>query len=79
MEVVHSRRREGLARRVVDALLEWGAEQGAVSAYLQTMPDNIAALRLYQPYDFVTHHRYRYLAPGPAARGRQPGGRDPSR
>lgn len=70
VEVVHARRREGLARRVVDALLAWGAEHGAVSAYLQTMPDNTGAQALYEPYGFVTHHRYRYLAPGPGARAR---------
>jgi GNAT superfamily N-acetyltransferase len=70
VEVVPTRRREGLARRVVDALLDWGAGQGAEAAYLQTMPGNAAALMLYAPYGFVTHHRYRYLAPGPGARVR---------
>ncbi len=69
VEVVPARRREGLARRVVDALLAWGAEQGARSAYLQTMPGNEGALALYAPYGFVTHHRYRYLAPAPGREG----------
>ena len=41
-----------------------------MSAYLQTMPDNTAALALYEPYGFVTHHRYRYLAPGSGAPAR---------
>jgi N-acetylglutamate synthase len=67
VEVVVSRRREGLAGRVVDTLLEWGAASGARWAYLQTLPENSAALALYRPYGFVTHHRYRYLAPGPDA------------
>ena len=67
MEVQPGRRREGLARRVVNALLAWGAERGARSAYLQTTPDNPAALALYAPYGFVTHHRYRYWHPTPAA------------
>jgi len=79
VEVVPQRRREGLARRVVDALLEWGTGQGAGAAYLQTMPDNSAALALYAPYGFVTHHRYRYLAPGPDARGRPAPGPDRAR
>ena len=70
VEVVPSRRREGLAARVVDRLLEWGAARGAESAYLQTMPGNAAALGLYRPYGFVTHHRYRYLAPAPGAPAR---------
>ena len=72
VEVVPDRRREGLARRVVDALLTWGAEQGARSAYLQTMPGNDGALALYAPYGFVTHHRYRYLAPAPGRAGPGP-------
>ena len=70
VEVVPERRRQGLARRVVDALLAWGAEQGARSAYLQTMPGNEGALALYAPYGFVTHHRYRYLSPGSDLAGR---------
>ncbi len=63
VEVTADRRREGLARRVVDALLAWGAEHGATSAYLQTLPANAAALALYERYGFVTHHRYRYWRP----------------
>ena len=67
VEVVPWRRREGLGRRVVDALLSWGAERGARSAYLQTLPGNTAALGLYAPYGFVTHHRYRYWGPSDAS------------
>ena len=79
VEVVPSRRREGLARRVVDALLDWSAGHGAEGAYLQTLPGNSAALTLYAPYGFVTHHRYRYLAPGPAVRRRPAAGRPAGR
>jgi ribosomal protein S18 acetylase RimI-like enzyme len=56
-------RREGLARVVMTALLEWGAERGATTAYLQTRGDNPAALALYDALGFVTHHTYRYLTP----------------
>ncbi len=63
VEVIPDRRREGLGRRVVDALLAWGAEHGARSAYLQTLPGNAAAIALYEAYGFVTHHRYRYWRP----------------
>ncbi len=56
-------RREGLALRVMAALLEWGAEQGATTAYLQVLGDNTAALGLYERLGFSEHHRYRYLAP----------------
>ncbi len=63
VEVVPERRREGLARRVVDTALAWATAHDADKAYLQTMRDNTAALALYAPYGFVDHHEYRYLEP----------------
>ncbi len=63
VEVVARRRGEGLALAVVEALLAWGASRGAVSAYLQALATNDAALRLYAGYGFSTHHTYRYLTP----------------
>ncbi|MFY9916486.1 MAG: GNAT family N-acetyltransferase [Nocardioidaceae bacterium] len=63
VEVAPSHRRQGLATAVVEALLEWGASRGALSAYLQTLPDNVGALRLYSGFGFATHHSYRYLVP----------------
>lgn len=56
-------RRSGLALAVVRALLDWGASQGATTAYLQVLSDNLPALRLYEGLGFREHHRYRYLAP----------------
>jgi len=64
VEVAPEHRRRGLARQVVDALLGSAVTAGARWCYLQTMPDNTAALRLYEPYGFVTHHRYHYVVPG---------------
>jgi N-acetylglutamate synthase len=64
VEVVPERRREGLARRIVDTALSWAADQGADKAYLQTMRDNTAAIALYAPYGFADHHEYLYLQPG---------------
>lgn len=58
-----SYRRQGLGLRVMAALLEWGAEQGATTAYLQVLGDNAPALALYDGLGFAEHHRYRYLAP----------------
>ena len=55
------RRRGGLARSVVGALLPWAAERGASTAYLQVRADNAAGLALYHRFGFVTHHAYRYL------------------
>lgn len=69
VEVAPEHRREGLARQVVDALLDWAASQGARWCYLQTMEHNEAALRLYAPYGFTTHHTYRYVVPPPGSAG----------
>ncbi len=54
-------RRRGLGLAVMGALLDWAAEQGAGTAYLQVLADNHAALTLYERLGFVTHHAYRYL------------------
>ncbi len=56
-----ARRRKGLAAAVMGVLLEWGAERGATTAFLQTRGDNPAGLALYDRLEFVTHHAYRYL------------------
>ena len=63
IEVSPEHRRQGLGAAVMDALLEWGAERGATTAYLQVLGDNAPALALYAGLGFVTHHAYRYLAP----------------
>ncbi|WKN49553.1 N-acetyltransferase [Nocardioides sp. Arc9.136] len=62
IEVDPERRRQGLGLRVMAALLGWGAEQGATTAYLQVLADNEPAVALYDRLGFVEHHRYRYLA-----------------
>ena len=62
IEVSPEHRRQGLGLAVMAALLEWGAERGATTAYLQVIGDNTAALALYERLGFVTHHAYRYLA-----------------
>ena len=63
IEVAPEHRRQGLALVVMDALLEWGAERGATTAYLQVLADNAPAIGLYERLGFTTHHAYRYLAP----------------
>lgn len=62
IEVSPEHRRQGLGLAVMDALLEWGAERGATTAYLQVLGDNAPALALYEQLGFTTHHAYRYLA-----------------
>ncbi len=54
-------RRQGLGSGVLRALLEWGAEGGATSAYLQVEVGNARAVGLYERLGFLTHHSYRYL------------------
>jgi GNAT superfamily N-acetyltransferase len=63
IEVRPDHRRRGLALGLMEALLEWGAEQGATTAYLQVLGDNEPAIRLYERLGFREHHRYRYLTP----------------
>jgi N-acetylglutamate synthase len=63
IEVDPGQRRRGHGLTVMAALLEWGAEQGATTAYLQVLGDNTGALELYRGLGFTTHHAYRYLTP----------------
>jgi GNAT superfamily N-acetyltransferase len=62
IEVSPAHRRRGLGLAIMAALLEWGAERGATTAYLQVLGDNEPALGLYERLGFTPHHRYRYLA-----------------
>ncbi len=57
-----TRRRHGLATATIAALLEWGVEQGASTAWLHVETDNAPALALYESLGFVAHHRMRYLS-----------------
>ncbi len=56
-------RRQGHARAVMSALLEWGAERGASRAWLEVLTENDAALRLYASLGFSEHYRYAYRTP----------------
>jgi ribosomal protein S18 acetylase RimI-like enzyme len=62
LEVHPDHRRQGLGLAVMAALVEWGAERGATTAYLQVLGENAPALALYDRIGFATHHGYRYLA-----------------
>lgn len=61
VEVAAASRRQGLGTRIVEASIVWARQHGADKAYLQTMADNAAAIALYEPYGFHTHHKYVYL------------------
>ena len=62
VEVDPAERGRNLGLLVMAELLEWGAERGATTAYLQVLGDNARAFALYEGLGFVEHHRYRYLA-----------------
>lgn len=64
LEVAPAQRGRGLALAIMAALVEWGTAQGATTAYLQVLGDNVPARRLYEPMGFAPHHSYRYLTPG---------------
>ncbi|EON25064.1 MULTISPECIES: GNAT family N-acetyltransferase [Nocardioides] len=62
LEVDPSHRRQGLGTRVLAELLDWGASQGATTAWLHVETDNHAGLATYERLGFVTHHTNRYLS-----------------
>jgi GNAT superfamily N-acetyltransferase len=68
IEVAPQHRGQGLGLAVMAALMEWSAERGATTAYLQVLGDNARALKLYAGLGFEPHHSYRYVA-GPAPVG----------
>jgi GNAT superfamily N-acetyltransferase len=62
IEVDPAERGRRLGLLVVAELLDWGAERGATTAYLQVLGDNTRAFALYDGLGFREHHHYRYLA-----------------
>lgn len=56
------RRRSGAAQRTMDALESWSASQGAGSAVLQVVEDNVPAIELYRRrgYEIAGRYHYRY-------------------
>lgn len=56
-------RRQGVARRIMQALLAWGEEMGADLAFLQVASGNGAAVRLYEQLGFATAYTYVYAGP----------------
>ena len=51
-------RRRGLARKIVETLLEEGKKAGARRAYLQVVADNDPAIRLYEDLGFSPAYTY---------------------
>ena len=55
--VMPSRRRQGIARRLLDALCAAARAQGASRMLLEVAADNDAALGFYETYGFTTINR----------------------
>jgi GNAT superfamily N-acetyltransferase len=55
------RRRSGVARALLDSVLSAAQRRGALRLSLQTEPDNIGALRLYEQHGFVPVTGLRHL------------------
>ena len=66
--VTHPRRRgRGHARRLLTALIAWGAENGAAGVCLQVAADNAPALALYRSLGLARElYRYHYRREPPA-------------
>ena len=61
--VAPGHRGSGRGRALVGALLHWGAQAGASSAYLQVRAQNTPALRLYESLGFRVAYHYHYRVP----------------
>jgi GNAT superfamily N-acetyltransferase len=54
-------RGSGLGSAVLRSVLDWGAERGATTTYVQVVAANSAAQELYESKGYEVHHRYGYL------------------
>lgn len=65
MQTAATHRRQGLARAVLAALMEWARPVGARQAFLQVHPENQPARALYGALGFESQYEYWYRQPPP--------------
>ncbi len=66
--VAESHRRTGIGTRLLEALIAWGRDEGAETAFLEVLDDNLGARQAYRRSGFVDRYAYRYLTdPGAGA------------
>lgn len=58
-------RQQGLGKKLMLTILNWGKSRGAKQAYLQVMTDNAPAVRLYTSLGFSEQYTYWYLQTPP--------------
>lgn len=75
LAVAPEHRGGGRGRALVQALLQWAADAGAASAYLQVRAQNTPALRLYESMGFKTAYSYHYRVPAGVASSPGPEGK----
>jgi ribosomal protein S18 acetylase RimI-like enzyme len=61
VRVAEDHRRDGQARALCSALLDWATGQGARHCYAQVLVDNAAAIALYEQLGFTKQHRSHYI------------------
>ena len=61
---IKERRRQGLARALLGTLFSWSRTEGATTAWLPVVADNLPAIGLYQKLGFREVYRYHYRAKG---------------
>lgn len=59
--VADSWRRQGIGTRLLEALIGWGRDEGADTAFLEVLDDNLRAREAYRKSGFVDRYAYRYL------------------
>ncbi|MEM7044922.1 MAG: GNAT family N-acetyltransferase [Pseudomonadota bacterium] len=61
---VEEKRQQGLAQKLLGQLFTWSRQQGATTAWLAVVAENLPAVRLYEKLGFREVYRYHYRSNG---------------